>query len=51
MPEHEVRKCVDYMSFSGVRVKYYVFPGQDHFLFFSEPERVLSEIGAWLADE
>ena len=33
----------------GVVVTERVYPGEDHFLFFSQPEAVLADISAWVA--
>ncbi|MBN2391492.1 MAG: alpha/beta fold hydrolase [Anaerolineae bacterium] len=35
----------------GVAVKYIVYPEEDHFLFFSQPTRVLEAISQWLRTE
>jgi pimeloyl-ACP methyl ester carboxylesterase len=34
----------------GVVVTYRQFPGEDHFLFFSQPSAVLDVVAAWLLD-
>ncbi len=33
----------------GIAITEQVYPGETHFLFFSQPEAVLSDISAWLA--
>jgi predicted esterase len=33
----------------GVAVTKRVYPGEDHFLFFSQPEAILADISTWLA--
>lgn len=49
IPLSYVQQRVANFKAGGVAVTERVYPGEDHFLFFSQPEAVLSDISAWLA--
>ena len=49
IPLSAVDDAVRAISRQGVRVTSQIHPEGDHFLFFSNLEKVLDEIGAWMA--
>jgi pimeloyl-ACP methyl ester carboxylesterase len=48
IPLAYVRQRVVDLQAGGVAVTEKVYPGEDHFLFFSQPEPVLAEVQGWL---
>lgn len=49
IPLSYVQQRVTAFKAGGVAVTERVYPGEDHFLFFSQPEAVLSGTSAWMA--
>ncbi|MBE7550048.1 MAG: hypothetical protein HS126_03080 [Anaerolineales bacterium] len=49
IPLSYVQQRIAVFKAGGVAVTERVYPGETHFLFFSQPEAVLSDISAWLA--
>jgi len=45
-----IRRHAEAMKSGGVNVRQIVYPGEDHFLLFSEYRKVLEDLGAWLAE-
>ena len=48
IPEQSVHEAVKLLENAGVPCTYEVFPEEDHFLFFSQPEPVLLHIEDWM---
>lgn len=48
IPVSYVRQRVSNLEASGVQVTEVTYPGEDHFLFFSQPEKVLGDMSNWL---
>ena len=44
-----VDPAVDLLRRQGSAVEYDVFPGEDHFLFFSRRPEIFERLGAWMA--
>ncbi|WP_435011196.1 hypothetical protein P12x_002497 [Tundrisphaera lichenicola] len=44
-----VDPAVELLRRSGARVEYDVFPGEDHFLFFSRRSELFDRLGTWMA--
>jgi dienelactone hydrolase len=42
---------VDVLRAGSARVHYEVFPGEDHFLLFSQPDAVMALLGGWMEAE
>ncbi len=51
IPVSYVERQVSVLQTGGVDVTYIAYPGEDHFLFFSQLTNVLSDISAWLSGE
>lgn len=51
IPAKHVEPSVDYLLHQGVDVKAMFYPDEDHFLLFSKPDLIRSEIASWLAHE
>ncbi len=49
IPVSYVRQRAMSLKASGVQVTEVTYPGEDHFLFFSQPEKVLGDISNWLS--
>ncbi len=49
IPISYVQKRVSGLQAGGVDVTYIVYPGEDHFLFFSQLSNVLNDISVWLS--
>ena len=49
IPESYVWERADRLAAAGLNVSSTIFPGEDHFLIFSQPDAVMAEIAAWLA--
>lgn len=48
IPWQYVAGQVEVMKSAGVRVTVRTFPGEDHFLFFSQPGPILAEVERWM---
>jgi pimeloyl-ACP methyl ester carboxylesterase len=48
IPVSYVRQRAAKLRAGGVQVTEVTYPNEDHFLFFSQPERVLGDISRWL---
>lgn len=48
VPYAYVQRHVKLLQEAGVRVTDIVYPGEDHFLFFSRPEDILDDVSEWL---
>jgi pimeloyl-ACP methyl ester carboxylesterase len=49
VPERYIADEVRFLRAGEVDVTYVPYPDEDHFLFFSQPESVLSDVARWLA--
>lgn len=49
IPLAYVRQRVADLHAGGVAVTEKIYPGEDHFLFFSQPDSILAEVQGWLA--
>jgi len=50
VPISYVKKRVSTLQSGGVDVTALTYPGEDHFLLFAQPKRVLDDISAWLSE-
>ena len=50
IPLSYVRERALQMEGAGISVTYITYPGEDHFLFFSQLDSVLSDISRWLKE-
>ncbi len=48
IPLQGTLNAVELLRSQGVQVELEVYPGEDHFLLFSQPEAVMERLGAWL---
>lgn len=49
IPLGYVQQRVDVLQAGGVKVTEHIYPGQDHFLIFSQPEAIRTDVSRWLA--
>jgi pimeloyl-ACP methyl ester carboxylesterase len=48
IPASYVRQRASNLRAGGVQVTEIVYPGEDHFLVFSQPQKVMDDIAEWL---
>jgi len=48
VPVDSVRQRAAAMQAAGIDVREVIYPGGDHFLFFSKRDEILANISAWL---
>lgn len=51
IPIGYVNNRVTNLQTGGVNVTYHIFPTEDHFLMFSQPDAVMTQISTWLQDK
>jgi len=49
VPLGYIKQMVSSLDKADVRVTEIVYPGEDHFLFFSQPQNVLDDVSGWLS--
>jgi pimeloyl-ACP methyl ester carboxylesterase len=51
IPLSSIENAVEDMESANAKVTFHTYPDEDHFLFFSQPEQIFSNISIWLSDD